>query len=56
MKEKGENVLRCQGWKEEGWLSKVNPVVSEAIASSWCITTYRDSGTKMLQDKRILKK
>lgn len=37
----------------KGWMSKVSPVVSKAITSRWCIATYRDSVTKMPQDKRI---
>lgn len=45
-------VLRVQRWKEEGWRSKVSPVVSKAIASGWCIATYEDSVTEMPRDKR----
>lgn len=36
-------------------MSKVSSVVSRAISSSWCIATYRDSVTKMPQDKKIRK-
>lgn len=36
-------------------MSKVSSVVSKAISSSWCIATYRDSVTKMPQDKKNLK-
>lgn len=33
-------------------MSKVSPVVSQTICSSWCMGTDRDSVTKKPKDKR----